>query len=302
MAPATTEARIFAERYARETRRIEKLNAGKLVPGATDWMQALTGLRDQLRAAPGPTKRAAVLRNAADRLIELQRTGERTHFVIGAYRGKKRTAQLVFMTVEFGRHPLSGVDEDGVNIMEHTLYCNRHGDIELTFGIGVAYVSRHAMQRLYERSEHDRDFNETMACLASIGMYGFMLRDNDRLADSTICLKLDNTLLATGRMWHAIGTAQNNASTVQCSIYGVSTFLDAEQIVERNKVEQGEIAMAALHKWAVDHKHSPAMRAELTDAIPFLPLRGVDFVERTAIKVGDEEAAPVSEKAWNGLK
>src|SRR6478735_1506792 len=98
MAPATTEARIFAERYVRETRRVEKINAGRLTPGADNWRDALTGLRDRLKAAPGPTKRAAVLRAAADNLIESQRSPERTHFVVGAYRGKKRTAQLVFVT------------------------------------------------------------------------------------------------------------------------------------------------------------------------------------------------------------
>ena len=39
-----TESRIFADRYLRETRRLEKVHAARLAPGTTDWGDALHGL------------------------------------------------------------------------------------------------------------------------------------------------------------------------------------------------------------------------------------------------------------------
>ena len=64
MTALPTESRIFADRYGRNTRRLETLHAGRLSPGATTWDQAVRALHDRMDRATSPTKRAAVLNKA----------------------------------------------------------------------------------------------------------------------------------------------------------------------------------------------------------------------------------------------
>ena len=57
-----TESRIFADRYLRETRRLEKVHAARLSPGTNNWSDALHGLSRRLSKIGSPIKRVAALR------------------------------------------------------------------------------------------------------------------------------------------------------------------------------------------------------------------------------------------------
>jgi len=60
MSGIPTESRIFADRYLRETRRLEKQHAGLLTPGAEN--QALRDIAPRLSRIGSPIKRVAALR------------------------------------------------------------------------------------------------------------------------------------------------------------------------------------------------------------------------------------------------
>lgn len=63
-----TESRIFADRYLRETRKLERLHSARLVPGAANWPATLIGLGERLRELGSPVKRAAALSKFVDHL------------------------------------------------------------------------------------------------------------------------------------------------------------------------------------------------------------------------------------------
>ena len=50
-----------------------------------------------------------------------------------------------------GLHPFVGVEEEGLNIMQHFLHCDRRGATSMITGVNLTYVSKHAMGRLHER-------------------------------------------------------------------------------------------------------------------------------------------------------
>ena len=57
------ESRIFADRYLRETRWLEKQHAGLLTPGAENWTEALRDIAPRLSRIGSPIKRVAALRS-----------------------------------------------------------------------------------------------------------------------------------------------------------------------------------------------------------------------------------------------
>lgn len=279
--PASTEDRIFVERYRRESKSIDSINVPILHPGAANWSDAIDGLCLRLRKADGPIKRAAMLKEATQRLRESQSKEATTHFVLNRYEGK-RAAQLSFCTMEFGRHPLVGVNEDGVNVFWHRISCYRNGALELSSKYSLAFISRHAMHRLHERGGgKDLTFAETIATFANIAVYASMVNESPKHFESTMCLRFGD-VLAVGSLWNAASAERPDESF---STYGVRTFLPSDEISERAMVEQGQLAMETLRRWTVDHKRDPKACETLWDAIPRLPLKGNDFIEQNAVKL-----------------
>ena len=74
-----TESRIFADRYLRETRQLEKVHASRLSPGAGDWGDALRGLNQRLSKIGSPIKRVAALRGIVEYLNGLAAEQNSTH-------------------------------------------------------------------------------------------------------------------------------------------------------------------------------------------------------------------------------
>ena len=278
--PASTEDRIFVERYRRESKSIDKTNIPILHPGATDWSEAIDGLCLRLRKADGPIKRAVILKDATQRLRDSQ-SKDTTHFVLNHYHGK-RAATLGFCTMEFGRHPLVGVNEDGVNVFWHRIGCYRNGAVELKSKYSLAFISRHALHRLHERGgDKELCFAETVATLANIAVYASMVNDSPKHFESTMCLRFGD-VLAVGSLWNAASAEYPEESF---STYGVRTFLPSDEISERAMVEQGQIAMDVLHRWTTDHNRDPAKCEAMWEQIPHLPLKGNDFIEQNAVKL-----------------
>lgn len=112
MSPIPTESRIFANRYARELKRKEKLHATRISPGAVTWDDAINRLFDRMAAAGSPTKQAAVLAKAITYLDGVS-PADTAHIGIVSH-SAKRAAALGFVTLSAGTHPFLSVEDTRV--------------------------------------------------------------------------------------------------------------------------------------------------------------------------------------------
>ena len=136
MTAIPTESRIFASRYAREMRRLERLHAGKLAPGTSTWGKAVVALGDRVEAEASSVKRAVIIAKATAYLQGLT-IEEATHTMYG-FSIASRAAGLCFSTVSAGLHPLEGVDEEGLSIMQQCLTCDRRGAFTVISDLSLA--------------------------------------------------------------------------------------------------------------------------------------------------------------------
>jgi hypothetical protein len=166
MSYVPTESRIFADRYFRDMRRLEAMHAGRLSPGVARWAAATAALYDRVKKAGSPVKQAAVL-NKAIAYLNSVKPEERPYAMIAFY-SANRSAQVCFATFDPGLHPLQGVHEEGLNIMQHLVDCDRNNRGKMISNVNIAYVSKHAMSRLHERGTNI-DSNDAFASIAVLG-------------------------------------------------------------------------------------------------------------------------------------
>ena len=161
MSTIPTESQIFAERHCREARRLETLHAGNISPGAKTWRNAVSDLYARLGKIRSPIKQAAMVGKATAYLTNV-RPEDCAHLMI-AKSHASRSALLCFATFNAGRHPLVGVEEEGINIMQHLIECDRNGHSRLIYDVDLAYVSKHAIGRMHER-ECDLSRDRCLLC------------------------------------------------------------------------------------------------------------------------------------------
>ena len=143
----------LARLYSEDVRKLEAKHAGQLSPGSSTWEQAVEALYHRMSDA-GPVKGSKLVGKALDYLRSID-PDERAHFVMADWCGS-RTALMMLASFSYGPHPDRRVKEEGLNIELHIIQCSRSKP-RCAIGIPVAYISRHALNRLYERGHDIRE-------------------------------------------------------------------------------------------------------------------------------------------------
>jgi hypothetical protein len=267
----------LARLYSADVKRLEALHAGRLSPGVTTWSEAVEALYGRVHAA-GPAKGARLIRQAADYLCGTGRD-ERIHLVLTAGTASNRNAHLMFFTFSIGPHPDPVVEEDGLTISMHIIQCARSRPV-WSSGVPVAYISRHAIKRLYERNHEIVENVDASSLFAFVGTLGYLVHSCDRHRDGGLHMLFDDTLMAGGQ--HRFTKVYPGGHAFEERFFDVRTVLLADEIGPHRQcqLEQGDIATAAVLGWFRDA--DGLATAELAELIPCLPRREDHYPLRAA--------------------
>jgi hypothetical protein len=180
-----------------------------------------------------------------------------------AFYSAKRSAQLCFAAFDPGLHPLQGVDEEGLNIIQHLVDCDRNNGGNMISNVNIAYVSKHAMSRLHERGENITANIDANDAFTSIAVLGHLARESKKHNRGELCLRLGD-ILFVGSMKHAPKFTPDGHE-LDGSFYDVRTSLPVEW-ADQDILDQGAIAYQVVADWAAGVRSS-------ADQIPFLPRR-----------------------------
>jgi hypothetical protein len=281
MSDLSTAARVSANQYLREARRLEALHANHMAPGTATWCDALKQLFKRIDRVGSPLKQVKILQSVTAYLDGVA-DKEAIHIGILNRAPTKRSASLVFMTFSADEHPFLGVKENGLVVSRRALLVSRCG-IYIQAERALAYASWHAVARLY-----DRGYRLTAGCVFTIfgffGALGLLVGSSEKHVNSKVCLRF-NDVLAVGVVRHAITINPYKDEPCVMGFLDVRTILTVDQLYpdQQPMLEQGEIAYEATREWlrTRDIKQVPT----LAERIPFLPRDKDDFVLRTATYV-----------------
>jgi len=297
MSSIPTESRIFGDRYYRDIRRLEKLHAGRISPGTHTWETAINALYKRLAHGQSPIKRAIELTRVIDYLDGIT-PEERAHFIFIGSRGK-RSASLVFATFNAGMHPYKRINEEGLSVVQHLIYCQRNGTVETRTNFDLAYVSLHAMRRLHERG-HKLTAVHATGVFGYIGLLGFMTRNIDGRVNSQLNLHFGDTLI-TGSLRRGYVFSPDGEHHQARTFYDVRTALPADEVRDPAQLEQGRIAAHVVTDWFAGERDPHQIEA-LVKQIPFLPQRENDYVTRlTTPPMSTHETAACDRAAGGSL-
>jgi hypothetical protein len=269
MSGIPTESRIFADRYIREARRLEKLHADRMSPGAGTWVEAVESLFQRMVKA-GPVKGARLVKKAIDYLYDSsKRFDERSHLMIVGHCASSRTALLMFATFRIGPHPDQSVKEEGLTIVLHIVRCSRSAPSRAT-GIPVAYFSKHTVARLHQRGHDITENVHASNVFMFAGVLGYLVHHSPKHIDSGLSLLFSDTLLV-GSL-HRFTTTSSRGCPIDEAFFDVRSVLSVDELGDSkwSLLEQGRAAAGAVLAWMGD---DPPSEEELAKRIPFLPRR-----------------------------
>ena len=276
MSSTPTESRIFATRYEREARRLERLHAGNISPGTTKWVDAMQAVYDRMVRAGSPIKQSAILSKVISYVSNIKKE-EKISFRLGDY-STKRTAALSLATVEFDRHPLAGPNEDGVCLLKFNIVVPRNGSTHFSTD-ALAYISRHAIERMHERRNRPITIEratEMFSAIAGLGLMASYHPEHDAM-----CLPLDD-VLAVGQMRCVSGPPNEHGKRVFGMLYEVRTMLPIDELDPSDcRLKQGRIALNAVTDWAMNNRKDPEGYA---NKIPILAPRDETYTTKTAVR------------------
>ena len=261
----------LARLYALDVRRLEALHAGRLSAGATTWGAAVEALFERIHQL-GPVKGSRLVGKAINYLNGTA-ADERAHVVLSAA-SRSRTAFVAFATFSYGAHPDPAVRaEEGLNLAFHMLICARSRP-GCAVGVPVAFISRHAMNRLYERGHDIVEPGQATNIFAFTAVLGFLAHRSKR--HQGLSLAFNDTLLVGALHRHA----RRDASGEDC-YFDVRTVLPIDELGAGKQalLEQGRIAAAVVGEWLSDEEVDPEALAE---RIPFMPHREDSYPKRMA--------------------
>ena len=179
-----------------------------------------------------------------------------------------RTALLVFATFVFGDHPDRRVKEQGITITLHIVQCGRSQPRCLT-GIPVAYISGHALKRLYERADVVVEPGDAACVVVYCGILGYLVHRSEKHANGGLNLRIADTLLVGSlhrfqKLWH-------NGHTLEEVVFDVRTVLEIAELGDDQKAlfEQGHAASEVVAAWL----KNDIPERDLAERIPVLPAR-----------------------------
>ena len=128
----------------------------------------------------------------------------------------------MFATFSTGNHPNPAVKEEGLSIELHVLRCSRSHPSRAV-GIPVAYISKHAMNRLYERGHDITENSHATGAFAFIGVLGYLTHHSAKHVDGGMHMAFSD-LLMVGTL-HRFMKTYRNGKQVEETIYDVRTVL-----------------------------------------------------------------------------
>ena len=181
----------------------------------------------------------------------------------------------MFATFAYGNHPNPAVREEGLSIELHFIHCSRSHPSRAV-GILVAYISKHAMSRLYERGHDITENIHATGAFAFIGVLGYLTHRSPKHIDGGMHMVFSD-LLAVGAL-HRFTRTYRNGKQVEETVYDVRTVLLVDELGPRRQglLEQGNAATSAVIAWfkgaagEFDEK-------QLAERIPRLERRGDDY-------------------------
>ncbi len=260
----------LARLYSVDVKRLEAQHAAKLMPDASTWGEAVEALFKTMRSL-GPVKGSKLIKRASDYLGGVGDT-ERIHYTVHRH-FRSRAARLMFFTFSYGRHPDPAVPhEEGLTIALHIIVDGRKRSM-WTSGVPLAFISRHAMNRLYERSAITENADASTA-FAVAGMLGYLTHLSDKHADSALNLLFDKLILTGGI--HRCTLTLRNKRPGEIRFFDVRTVLPEAELGDSRyaQIEQAKMAASAVRVWLESEDIDERAYAE---AIPYLPRRADNY-------------------------
>jgi hypothetical protein len=220
--------------------------------------------------AVGPVKGAKLVGKAVDYLCGVG-SDEIAHFMVTEWRGR-RSAVMMVATFSYGEHPDQRVDEEGLSIKLHVLKCGR-SQSRCAAGIPVAFISRHALNRLYERGHDICENIHAVSVFARIGALGYLTHWSEPHAGGGLSL-LFSDLLMVGAS-HRCTRTGNSGRVFNEVFFDVRTVLLADEAGAgaQAQLEQGRAAAAVVEEWYVAHDFDDIDEKSWAQRIPCLPRR-----------------------------
>jgi hypothetical protein len=270
----------LARLYSEDVRKLEALHADRLSPGASTWEGAVEALFKRM-VEIGPVKGTKLVKKAIDYLNGVDKDARR-HLLI-ASQCRSRNAFMLFATFSYGRHPdPKVVKEEGLSIEIHLLHCSRSHPTHAV-GIPVAYISRHAMNRLYERGHDITDNARATSVFAFVGVLGFLTHRSKKHVDGGMHMVFSDLLMA-GSL-HCFTKICDSGRQFEETIFDVRTVLLVDNLGDSQwaLLEQGRTAAAAVVAWFRDSE-GDLDEKQLAEAIPRLERREDVYPLRAAAR------------------
>jgi hypothetical protein len=150
----------------------------------------------------------------------------------------------MLLTLSYGPHPDPRVKEEGLGIRVHVIQCSRSRP-RCACDIPVAYISRHAMNRLYERGYDITEKADATNIFIFIGGLGYLVNSanlSGHHIDGGLSLAVSNTLVV-GAL-HRFTSTNAGGRPIGEVVFDVRTVLAVDEAGpgQQPQIEQGRIA------------------------------------------------------------
>lgn len=257
----TTEGRVFVAQMIRDIRARSRLGAGLLSPGASTWSAAITSFAKRMSKVGSPVHAGDLFNAGRMRLIEAQQKHRACY--MNLCMSRKRSGLFQLLTHEVAKHPATKRGYDGIMLCSYYCRLQRNGCITAS-GNRVAYISWHALGRLYERS--DTNMEDAWSVVGLLGITGFLMRESDKHLNGGVNIAVEGNLLCTG----VLRMLNNGIPFFDCL-----TVLPSDDPQYARQFDQGKHVADAVTKYLDSDSADPRHYA---DKIPALPFTRNDYV------------------------
>jgi hypothetical protein len=253
MTGITTEGRVFTAQLMRDIRHRERLGAGTFYPGAKTWHEAFLGFRDSF-TCDGPVKAGKQFARSKERLIE-------AHTKHGAcymnfFASRKRSGAFDIITWSVAQHPVRPGRYDGILISGHFCRLQRTGRLSM-FGKAHAFMSWHALGRLYERWDAGT-LDMAAVFIGLIGVAGMLMSESARHCNNEMNLAFEGV--------HCVGVMRHAPQGYY--FFDCLTVLPDEPKYAK-QLAQGAMTADAVLQFIKGDDSDPRGYAELVPVLPF---------------------------------
>jgi hypothetical protein len=257
----TTAGRVFVAQMIRDIRARSRAGAGLLSPGTSTWREALDVFAKRMSKCKSVVHAGKQFATGRARLIEAQR--EHRACYINLCMSRKRSGLFQVLTHEVSKHPATKEGYDGIMICSYHCHLQRIGCVSVS-GSRVAFVSWHALGRLYERSSTNME--DAWNIVGLLGIAGLLMRYSDQHLNNSVNVAVEGDILCAGVLRPLNG----------CNpFFDCLTVLPSDEPKYANQFLQGKhvanAVMTYLHSDSADPRH-------YADKIPVLPFNRNDYV------------------------